>query len=153
MTHDAEGNLTAQEEGQWRWERDESGRGGWWAVSDADGWQAHRYWTPHAFSAMQWLVDTLNDKFHEMSEQLNAALEENAAYALAHQMDADTLASVKAERDAALAENERLRAALNSIASWGEGPEVTSMFDEPGSAQAARDALTPGAPARVQEEE
>lgn len=36
---------------------------------------------------------------------------------------------------------ERYRAGLNEIASWREGPEVNSRFDEPGSAQKARDAL------------
>ena len=34
-----------------------------------------------------------------------------------------------------------LRKALDDIASWGEGPEVCGAFDEPGSAQTARDAL------------
>jgi hypothetical protein len=36
---------------------------------------------------------------------------------------------------------ETLKGALNQIASWSEGPTVNSSFDEPMSAQAARDAL------------
>lgn len=39
------------------------------------------------------------------------------------------------------AEIERLRAALNEIASWREGPVVTGAFDEPHSAMTARAAL------------
>ena len=35
----------------------------------------------------------------------------------------------------------RLREALNKIASWREGPVVTSAFDEPGAASVARAAL------------
>lgn len=38
-------------------------------------------------------------------------------------------------------ENKRLREALNDIASWSEGSEVNSRFDEPGSAEIARKAL------------
>lgn len=38
-------------------------------------------------------------------------------------------------------EIERLREALNVIASWNEGETVTGSFDEPGAAQCARDAL------------
>ena len=34
------------------------------------------------------------------------------------------------------------QAALDAIASWDEGPKVDSSFDEPGSAQIAREALT-----------
>ena len=33
------------------------------------------------------------------------------------------------------------QAALDAIASWDEGPKVDSSFDEPGSAQIAREAL------------
>ncbi len=40
-------------------------------------------------------------------------------------------------------ENERLLTALNHIAAWDKGPEVTSSFDEPGSAKIAREALKP----------
>lgn len=40
------------------------------------------------------------------------------------------------------AEIERLRAALNKIASWHEGPVVTGAFDEPHSAMTARAAPT-----------
>ena len=39
------------------------------------------------------------------------------------------------------AEIERLRAALNKIASWHEGPVVTGAFDDPQSAMTARAAL------------
>jgi hypothetical protein len=39
-------------------------------------------------------------------------------------------------------EIERLRAALNQIASWEEGPVVSGRFDEPGAASIARAALT-----------
>lgn len=38
-------------------------------------------------------------------------------------------------------ENERMREALNRIAAWDDGPEVTGHFDEPGSAHVARKAL------------
>jgi len=48
------------------------------------------------------------------------------------------------ERDALKADNERMREALNIIASWREGPRVTSSFDEPGSAEIARQALKGG---------
>jgi hypothetical protein len=41
----------------------------------------------------------------------------------------------------AAAEIERLRAALNQIASWEEGPVVSGRFDEPGAASIARAAL------------
>lgn len=57
---------------------------------------------------------------------------------------------ILAERDAfrdraekAEAELARLRAALNDIACWEQGPAVTLAFDEPWSAQRARDALKP----------
>lgn len=40
-------------------------------------------------------------------------------------------------------ENERYKAALDCIASWDEGDTVKGSFDEPGSAQVARDALHP----------
>jgi len=47
-----------------------------------------------------------------------------------------------AKREAELvADRERLREALNRIASWPEGETVSGSFDEPGSAQIARDAL------------
>jgi len=57
----------------------------------------------------------------------------------------DALAAV-AQRDAKreaelIADRERLREALNRIASWPEGETVSGSFDEPGSAQIARDAL------------
>jgi hypothetical protein len=44
-------------------------------------------------------------------------------------------------------EASRLRAVLNVLASWGEGNEVTSSFDEPHAAKMARRALAgePGA--------
>lgn len=38
-------------------------------------------------------------------------------------------------------EIEQYREALNRIASWSDGNKVTGSFDEPGSAQIARDAL------------
>lgn len=38
-------------------------------------------------------------------------------------------------------ENQIMRTALNIIACWREGKEVTPSFDEPGSANIARDAL------------
>ena len=41
----------------------------------------------------------------------------------------------------AVAEVERLEAALNKIASWSEGPSVNGSFDEPNSAEMARTAL------------
>lgn len=46
-----------------------------------------------------------------------------------------------AERDSLRAKVERLRSALTIIASWDEGPEVNSGFDEPESAKVAREAL------------
>ena len=53
---------------------------------------------------------------------------------LCRYVDADDYAAL-------LAENERMREALNSIASWDEGSDVNSSFDEPGSAAEARAAL------------
>ena len=50
-------------------------------------------------------------------------------------------AELRDERDGLKEDNERLREALNRIASWREGPRVTSSFDEPGSAEIARQAL------------
>lgn len=44
------------------------------------------------------------------------------------------------------AENAALRAALLKIASFNEGPVVTTSFDEPGSAQIARDVLAHALP-------
>ena len=44
------------------------------------------------------------------------------------------VAALRAERD-------KLKAALEEIASWREGEVVTSLFDEPGSAETARQAL------------
>ena len=41
----------------------------------------------------------------------------------------------------AIAERDALKAALDKIASWGEGPVVTGMFDEPASAKMAREVL------------
>lgn len=46
------------------------------------------------------------------------------------------LALVREARNAA-----RYREALNKIASWEEGPDVTAAFDDPGSAAWARQAL------------
>jgi hypothetical protein len=37
----------------------------------------------------------------------------------------------------------RYKAALEKIASFGEGPVVTTSFDEPGAAKIAREALNP----------
>lgn len=54
------------------------------------------------------------------------------------------ITKLKDERDALKADNERMREALNIIASWREGPRVTSSFDEPGSAEIARQALQGG---------
>ena len=48
--------------------------------------------------------------------------------------------------DATVDENCRFREALNIIASWDEGAEVSSRFDEPGSAKLAREVLAKGAP-------
>ena len=42
-------------------------------------------------------------------------------------------------------EADRMRAALNDIASWDEGPVVDSSFDEPWSTRIARAALAPAA--------
>ncbi len=40
-----------------------------------------------------------------------------------------------------LQENEKFKNALNKIASWGEGKEITSSFDSPHCAKIAREAL------------
>ena len=48
--------------------------------------------------------------------------------------------NVKSEMDAAI-KIARYENALNEIASWREGPEVTGTFDEPNSARIARAAL------------
>ncbi len=56
----------------------------------------------------------------------------------------DVLARVQtsiAERDVALAKLAVTINYLNEIASWESGAKVTSRFDEPGSASAAREAL------------
>lgn len=45
-----------------------------------------------------------------------------------------SIAKLEADRDA-------LRKALDSIASWSEGPHVTPQFDEPEAARIARAAL------------
>lgn len=49
----------------------------------------------------------------------------------------------KIARDLAHAQNSaaRMQAALDRIASWGEGPVVHGGFDEPGAAQIARDTI------------
>jgi hypothetical protein len=57
----------------------------------------------------------------------------------ADERDMDLEAAAALER--LEAENQRLRGALNSIASWGEGETVDSSFDEPYSAQIARAAI------------
>lgn len=41
-----------------------------------------------------------------------------------------------------LAALDKYREALNEIAAWYDGPVVNSMFDEPGAASMARDALS-----------
>ena len=51
------------------------------------------------------------------------------------------LATAQAELLAVRAERDRYKAALNEIASWGEGPEVTGSFDSPDTAKIAREAL------------
>jgi hypothetical protein len=61
MTEQNASAASPQEEPRWTYERDETGRGGWWIIARENGWQSHRFWTPHAFSAVQWLVATLND--------------------------------------------------------------------------------------------
>ncbi len=45
--------------------------------------------------------------------------------------------------DAERARMKRLEAALERIAAFGEGPVVTSSFDEPVAAKIAREALRP----------
>lgn len=47
----------------------------------------------------------------------------------------------KAELDRYFDDIMLLSEALDKIASWGEGPEVTTSFDEPNSAKIAREAL------------
>ena len=53
----------------------------------------------------------------------------------------EATANLVAENTQLRAENNKLREALNRIASWNEGPEVTGSFDEPCSAEIARQAL------------
>lgn len=55
--------------------------------------------------------------------------------------DMPEIERLRAELAAAMAREAKLRDTLNGIASWREGDEVTSGFDEPHSALAARDAL------------
>ena len=55
--------------------------------------------------------------------------------------DAEFISHARADVPALVSEVERLREALNDIASWKEGPEVDGRFDEPASARRAREAL------------
>lgn len=93
--------------------------------------------------------------FQEQTSPVLAATplaDENAALARARDLYAQTLheESVQwsneiAALKARVAELEEQVASategLDRIASWGEGPEVTGAFDEPGSAQVARNTL------------
>ena len=51
------------------------------------------------------------------------------------------LLSANARLAALTEDGKRYRDALNEIACWGEGPQVSGKFDEPASAQTARAAL------------
>lgn len=53
------------------------------------------------------------------------------------------LRAAEAERDALREKCERYERALNKIAQWHDGPTVNAGFDEPGSAEEAREALAP----------
>lgn len=54
----------------------------------------------------------------------------------------DAVIQLRKQRDALRTERDAYVIVLNDIASWREGDAVWSGFDEPGSAQAARDILT-----------
>lgn len=56
---------------------------------------------------------------------------------------------LRTELAAKMDEVERLRTALNKIASWGEGKEVSGRFDSPYEARIAREALKPKDPSNV----
>jgi hypothetical protein len=58
---------------------------------------------------------------------------------------AEVLDNMRKLVELAAAREERLRKALDRIASWSEGDEVTGSFDEPCSARTARAALAPDA--------
>lgn len=78
------------------------------------------------------LIHWLEAKYKRHGE-----IEDHAAAAMLR-----ALSRTAAERGERIA---HLEAALNGIASWGEGAEVSGSFDEPCSADAARRALAPAA--------
>ena len=55
--------------------------------------------------------------------------------------EASSVDWTRIELEAERAKVKVLRLALNRIASWGEGPDVTLSFDDPNSARIAREAL------------
>jgi len=60
------------------------------------------------------------------------------------EFETDTVEAATAELSAlrrVVADNARMREALERIAAWDEGPVITGSFDEPGSAIIARAAL------------
>jgi hypothetical protein len=95
-------------------------------------------------------LDVMHDYSGILAERIAAS------FALAWVKDARAALSEKgfvaadfvAEVDAAVvarltAERDKFAAALNQIASWSEGANVTGSFDEPHSARIARAALAP----------
>lgn len=104
----------------------------------------------------------LEAAFEIIREERDAARAELADWKSARTFPLTTVERLEEERDAARArvddliadlkqeaqwhkevraDAEKYRAALERIASWAEGVEVNSSFDEPGSAEIAREAL------------
>jgi len=89
---------------------------------------------------------TLTDRA-EKAEAERDALAHSLAYAAsvpvgqAKATHEKTAVDLRLELDALRAQVEAARAGLNVITAWSEGPEVSGSFDEPCSAQYARDTL------------
>lgn len=90
-----------------------------------------RYSIPETFE--------LNVTAHITADEIRRAIKQQSDHRYERAELQALFTSLNIMRD----ENDRLRSALDKIAAWDEGEEVTGSFDEPNAARIARDALSP----------
>ena len=87
-------------------------------------------------------LSTAEATIQQLAAEVMAAINE-PMYAGTRKAWVDRAYAAEARLSEVEAERDRLKAALDQIASWMEGPVVNGTFDEPWSAKIARAALTP----------
>lgn len=110
--------------------------------ADPDGNEDWRL-APYAVQEVRRLraeSDESDAQLTTLAEELHAAINE-PMYAGTRQDWIHRAQAAEAKVTALAQQVERLEAALNDIAAWHDGPEVTGRFDEPGAARVARAAL------------